>query len=270
MPTDDRHSRGIRTDVEQAAFDAIDAEVEWIARALGARGVHYPALIRRASLERAGYTESFPHLLLSASCLAGSTAWCLSPAVCYHVYEHLAGTTLAEPLTLTARGACFRGEQETAHGIRQIEFEMREIVFLGPQQWVLAQSRAAMDRVGALADRLGLTGDWCPAEDPFFLPAAADVDAGAERWSGKALMQQILGVKEEYRFDEPDARSGQGLALASVNRHGSFFSERFDIRTADDVLVHSACVAIGLDRWCAGITRAADRRASHVAKAAAS
>jgi hypothetical protein len=81
---------------------------------------------------------------------------------------------------------------------------------------------------------LGLHGTWEPAEDPFFLPAAA----------GKALMQRLLGVKEEYRSED--------VALASINRHGTFFGERFSIRT-DHGPVHTACLAVGLDRWSAHI-----------------
>jgi hypothetical protein len=249
MKADSTWSRAIRTDVEQTTFDAIDAEVEWIARGLGARGMHYPALIRHGSLERAGYMESFPHLLLSTTRLNESTPWCLSPAVCYHVYEQFAGTTLTEPLTLTARGVCFRCENETAFGIRQVEFEMREIVFLGSAEWVDTQSRVAVKRVTALADRIGLQGQWHPAEDPFFLPAAA----------GKALMQRLLGVKEEYRAGGPD-----GLALASVNRHGTFFGERFAIHNlVNGEPVHTACVAIGLDRWSARLAQTVERRSAH-------
>ena len=248
-------AREARTDLAQTTFDAIDREVEWIARGLGARRMHYGALIGRASLERAGYTESFPHLLLSASSLGGTTPWCLSPAVCYHVYEQLAGTKQSEPQTVTARGICFRGEEETAPGIRQTEFEMREIVFLGPAEWVQAQSKAAVTRVTALASRIGLSGEWQPAEDPFFLPAAA----------GKALMQRLLAVKDEYRCGI------EGLALASVNRHGTFFGERFSIRGQDGEPVHTACVAIGLDRWCARLAApAGEGRSSHDTQASAS
>jgi hypothetical protein len=240
MRTDDRASREARTDVQQTTFDAVDAEIEWIARGLGARGMHYPALISRAALEQAGYTESFPHLLMTATKVDRAAAqWCLSPAVCYHVYEELAGTVMSEPLTLTARGVCFRGERDTAPGVRQVEFEMREIVFIGPAEWVLAQARTAVARVTALAMQLGLDGGWHPAEDPFFLPAAA----------GKALMQRLLGVKDEYRSGGPE-----GLALASVNRHGTFFGDRFAIRHAgSETPVDTACVAIGLDRWCAAL-----------------
>jgi len=236
MVADDASGRLPRGDGEQTAFEAIDVEVEWIARELGSRGVHYPALIARSSLERAGYTESFPHLLLSASREDHTaTPWCLSPAVCYHVYAQLAGTRLSGPLALTARGPCFRGEQHISPGVRQVEFEMREIVFLGERSWVLRQSTAARARVMALARRFGLEGAWHPAEDPFFLPAG----------EGKAAMQRLLGVKEEYRCG--------GLALASVNRHGTFFGDRFAITLADGAAAETACVAVGLDRWCAGL-----------------
>ena len=245
-------SRKTRTELEQAHFDALDGEVEWIARELGARAMHFPLLIRRASLERAGYTESFPHLLMSAVAMAGDTAWCLSPAVCYHAYELLAGRTLAHPQTLTARGTCFRAECETSPGIRQIEFEMRELVCLGPPDWLTAQVTVAVDRLTTLARRFGLHGEWEPAEDPFFLPAAA----------GKALMQRLLGVKDEYR-------SG-GVALASVNRHGTFFGERFSIRCNDGTPIHSACIAVGLDRWSAQVSAVVENgRSPHANEASA-
>ena len=245
-------TRKTRTELEQANFDAIDAEVEWIARELGARGMYFPTLIGRESLERAGYTESFPHLLMSATAMAGCTTWCLSPAVCYHVYEQLAGRTL-QPQTITARGTCFRAEAVTAPGIRQIEFEMREIVCLGPADWVSSQLAVAVKRLTGLARRLGLEGTWEPAEDPFFLPAAA----------GKALMQRMLGVKEEYRCHD--------LALASVNRHGTFFGERFSIRTNDGAPIHTGCVAVGLDRWSAQLSATVNSgRGSHATEASTS
>ena len=249
MTAANKWSREVRTDVQQTAFDAIDAEIEWIAHAVGARGMHYPALISRTTLERAGYMESFPHLLLSTTRLGEEMPWCLSPAVCYHAYEQFAGRVFTDPVTLTARGLCFRGEQETSFGIRQVEFEMREIVFLGASEWVDMQTRIAVDRVTALAKRIGLEGGWHSAADPFFLPSG----------EGKALMQRILGVKEEYRSGGAD-----GLALASVNRHGTFFGERFDIRHgADGEVVHTACVAIGLDRWQACLTSSLKRSDSH-------
>jgi hypothetical protein len=62
--------------------------------------------------------------------------------------------------------------------------------------------------------------------------------------AGKALMQRLLKVKVEYQWPGPG-----GLALASVNRHASFFGERFGITMPDGQPVHTACIAVGLDRW---------------------
>jgi seryl-tRNA synthetase len=200
-------------------------------------------------LEDAEYPKAFPHLLMSATradCddLAQGdasahghsvpTGWCLSPAVCYHAYAQLSGRVLADPVVISARGRCFRAERESAPGVRQVEFEMREIVLVGSPDWLAAAVDTATPAIERAARGMDLSGEWEAAEDPFFLPAA----------SGKALMQRLLKVKVEYQWP----RAG-GLALASINRHGTFFGERFDITTPDKQPIHTACVAVGLDRW---------------------
>jgi hypothetical protein len=228
-----------RTDDELRALNGIDVRVRSIATSFGAHEMQYPALIARGVLEQAEYPQAFAHLLMSASGTAavdeGDTdQWCLSPAVCYHTYAQLAGRVLEAPTVMTARGRCFRAECESVHGVRQIEFEMREIVLLGPAAWVDTSAEAARLAIGTLADDMSLSGEWQPAEDPFFLPVA----------TGKALMQRLLKIKLEYQWP-----GSGGLALASVNRHGPFFGQRFDIATPDGQPVHTACVAVGLDRW---------------------
>ena len=60
-------------------------------------------------------------------------------------------------------------------------------------------------------------------------------------------MQRLLGVKEEYRCHP-------SLALASINRHGTFFGERFYIRAKTAAPIHTACLALGLDRWSAQLS----------------
>lgn len=238
-----------RTRDELDTLDRIDARVRALAVSIGAREMQYPALIARAVLEQAEYPRAFPHLLMSASRMellengdtgqAGSgspimTDWCLSPAVCYHTYAQLARRVLEDPVVITARGRCFRAERESAPGIRQIEFEMREIVLLGAPAWIDTSAEMARLAIETVGREAGLTGEWEVAEDPFFLPVAA----------GKALMQRLLKVKLEYQW--PGAG---GLALASINRHGPFFGRRFDIATPDGEPVHTMCIAVGLDRW---------------------
>jgi hypothetical protein len=239
----------MRTGASAANLDDIDTSLRGIGSSHGACEMRYPSLIARLVLERAEYPQAFPHLLLSASrmdCAAADESasesrplqiasdWCLSPAVCYHTYAQLTGESLASPVTISARGTCYRAERTTAPGVRQIEFAMRELVFIGPAAWVDAEIERASAQLEALALRLGLRGEWRTAEDPFFLPQA----------EGKALMQRLLKVKLEYQSLDHD-----GLALASVNRHGSFFSERFHITNQSGEPVHTACLAAGLDRW---------------------
>ena len=244
-------SAPVRTEDELRTLDGIDARVLSVAASFGAHEVQYPALVARGVLDQAEYPQAFPHLLMSAcrsDCLEHGDAgpWCLSPAVCYHTYAQLAGRVLEAPAVITARGRCFRAERESAPGVRQIEFEMREIVMLGPAAWVDSSAEAARLAIGTIAGGMGLSGEWQAAEDPFFLPVAA----------GKALMQRLLKVKVEYQSPEAG-----GLALASVNRHGPFFGQRFDIATPDGQPVHTACIAVGLDRWAHHAqSSAADRR----------
>ena len=244
----------VRSDSSLARFERIDAAFLAWARDWQAEQVQFPALIDAAVLARAEYPAAFPHLLMSACACAdparplatllgadnlAPTGWQLSPAVCHHAYAGWAGETLAPDSgrVLTARGRCFRREAEFVPGRRQIEFEMREIILCGPPDWIapfLAEARTRIEALGAAA---GLQGAWSAAEDPFFLPAA----------QGKALLQRIKETKTEFLVATP-GHAGP-LAFASINRHGSFFGERFAIRLADGSPAHTACIAFGLDRW---------------------
>jgi hypothetical protein len=232
-----------------ALLERIDAALVDLATELGARQRRYPALIAAEALGRAEYPRAFPHLLMTAASLADpsaapedlltpanitSTPWCLSPAVCLHVYNEYAGRRLEAPLVITARGRCFRHEEQTSPGVRQIEFAMREIVLLGDTEWIEDALPELRSRLEQLARSDGLEGNWAAAEDPFFLPAA----------QGKAYLQRLQETKHEYQMgDDPP------LALVSINRHGTFFSERFALRSVHDEPLHTACVAVGLDRW---------------------
>lgn len=230
-----------------SALETLDAELRSWALDQGSAEESYPVLIDAGKLQSAGYPDAFPHLLMTAAVLRDPaqpiadanlvpTNWCLSPAVCYHTYAGLEGQTLDPGVIITARGHCFRNEEAAAlvPGRRQIEFQMREVVLVGAPAWIEQHLEVLQPAIETLAQARGLNGAWCPANDPFFLPRAR----------GQAQMQRLLGTKIEWCL--PD-----GLAIASINRHGAFFGERFQIRTTDGALAHSACVAFGLDRWAA-------------------
>lgn len=249
-------SAPVRADADIARFERLDTALLAWARDWNAERVQFPALIASRVLAQAEYPAAFPHLLLTAcACVdparpltallsaenLAPTDWLLSPAVCHHAYARWSGRAVPGTggLILTARGRCFRREAEFIPGRRQIEFEMREIILCGPPAWLAPLLAEARGRIEAFAAATGLAGRWDAAEDPFFLPAA----------QGKALLQRIQETKTEFLVT-PAAEAGP-LALASINRHGPFFGQRFAIRLADGSPAHTACIAFGLDRWAA-------------------
>ena len=228
-------------------FERIDGAFLGVARSHGAAEFQFPSLIDRALLERAEYPKAFPHLLMMACACSdpaheppfapGNLApqdWYLSPAVCYHAYAHFQGQVLAEPRVLTARGRCYRREDHFQPGRRQLEFEMREIILIGDPGWLEEKAAQIQRDVDRFTAGQNLPTHWETAEDPFFLPTA----------KGKALMQRLMETKKELICER-----GGKLAIGSINRHGTFFGERFAIGLGDGSPAHTACIALGLDRW---------------------
>jgi hypothetical protein len=254
------HSRLVEQSRRHAALERMDALLREGAISLGAFETAFPVLVPMSTVRTAECDKAFPHLLMAPGRARDPIAGfdpqdqvcmesCLSPAVCHHVFASLEGSEVGEGIVLTARGRCFRNEEPSAlePGRRQIEFQMREVVVVGTPAWVASRAAAWAPAVDRIAATLGLATRWQPASDPFFLPAA----------QGKARLQRLLGTKEELCL--PDS-----LAIASLNRHGSFFGARFRIATADGAPAHSACLAFGLDRWAA--SPAADPRTAHPAR----
>src|SRR5215210_2297597 len=170
-----------------------------------------PSGISFATLERAQYFASFPQWLTAASHLSddpsvleriagsdspGSSARAamqqpdaaLSPAVCYHTYERLAGQSVSSPTLMTAEGVCWRHEGDRLAPLqRGWAFRMREIVCLGTPAQVEDFRQRWMLRAAAFAESLGLTVEIVQATDPFFAPTAR----------GKAALQRIKALKHE-------------------------------------------------------------------------
>jgi seryl-tRNA synthetase len=211
---------------------------EFLAMALddGATECRFPATLGRDTLARAGYFEAFPGGASAVASADGGAAYYLPPAVCYHAYEWLRDASIGETLTLTAAQACFReADRDRGSAARLWEFTMREVVFVGPPEWVAERRRTWEARTAALARRAGLEGTLEPATDMFFGDAAR----------GQRLLQQIKSLKTELRL----TIANEQVAVASFNLHETFFSSRFGFRLAGGGAAHSACAAFGIERW---------------------
>jgi seryl-tRNA synthetase len=237
-----------RLDYEIALLAQLDAPEEWLA----------PPTLHLRTLERAQYFASFPFWLTAVSHLpddeetleqvarAGTPAArsalrasdvALPPALCYHVYERLAGRCITTTRLVTLNGTCWRHEgARLTPLVRQWAFTMREVVCLGTAQDVEEFRQRAMRVAGALATRLDLDAGFLVATDPFFAPTAR----------GKELLQRVKGLKHELALPVGGERS---TAAASFNNHEQFFGEAFGITLESGEPASSGCVAFGLERW---------------------
>jgi hypothetical protein len=218
----------------------------WSARQLSAA-----PFLPIASLQRYGYLESFPHLAtvpvafdpddlartprprVDNDALAlpaiRPVRHALTPASCYHVYEHCRGTDLATSQVFRISGTCFRYEAEFQPLVRQWCFTMCELVCIGAKDDVDTFIEQARARASALLQALDLACEWKPATDAFFEPAR----------NPKLLMQRMAPNKWEAIVD--------GVALASINQHREHFAAANAI-TAGGAAAQSACLAFGIER----------------------
>lgn len=164
---------------------------------------------------------------------------CLSPAVCYHVYHMNQDRTLpASGVTYGICGKCFRYESSNMASLRRLwDFTMREVVFLGGRDDVLAHRERSIEMMSRFLDEHRLAGEIRTASDPFFI--APDAVA-------KTYFQLSSETKYEISLMLPDDAR---LAVGSHNYHTDFFGRAFNVEVEGAGPMHSVCVAFGLERW---------------------
>lgn len=239
----------------------------------GAAEHTYPTLIPTEILRRCEYFSSFPHLVSLVSHFVGdydqlerirranvgsddlvvpdpeaiaAPAACVTPATCYHCYQALEGRAVRAPgQAFTAVGRCARWESSNMTGLDRLwEFTMREIVFVGAEDWVRARREDAITAVSELLVAWDLECSIESANDPFFAPMYAT----------KSFWQAQSDLKYEMRLTvEPDGDRARTISAGSFNLHEGFFGKTFDISLDDGAPVFTGCTAFGLERWVLAI-----------------
>lgn len=161
----------------------------------------------------------------------------LTPAACYHLYDHFQGQTFDGVRYLTTRNTCFRRETHYIPLERQWSFSMREIVCMGTAEETRAFLEEGTAAVNEIVGRFELPVRWEQASDPFFRPSK----------NPQYLMQQVDPTKHELLFDDR-------LAIASTNLHHDHFGRAFKIQRHGEP-VRTACIAFGIDRWVAAFVQ---------------
>jgi seryl-tRNA synthetase len=219
--------------------------------------LHIPPVIARATIEHAGYVNTFPQLLGTVHSFAGTPReWArlapladgsgdwhvqqqisdlvLLPAACYPVYDTLTGQDLlAAPARFHVDATCFRQEASAEPG-RLRSFRMTELVTAGSPEHCQAWRAGWVDRIPRWLTALGLDNSVEVADDPFFGP-------GRTLYAAAQRLQEL-----KLEFTAPVA-PGVVQAIASANLHKDHFGEAYGFRAGDEV-GHTSCMAFGLER----------------------
>ena len=225
----------------------------------------FPALISAEKLGRVNYFRAFPHSLTFATHLredldvindfsehaahepnglnTAPTSFSriqtlLSPAVCYHLYFALADKSLtAGKLVATAAGHCFRYESNNLNSLERLwDFTMREIIFVGPADFVLENRKRAQKLLADWLGRIGMAYKVESANDPFFVG----------EFRKQAAFQNAFQLKYEIRALLPF--KDDTLAIGSYNYHQDFFGRHLNIILPNGKPAHTGCAAFGLER----------------------
>ena len=231
----------------------------------GAEVIRFPPIVNRAHFERSGFLSSFPHLAGTIHSFAGGERahrellqavedgadWSrgfsaatvvLTPAACYPVYPLLAGALPPGGRLVDVMSYCFRHEPSEDAGRMQM-FRMHEHVRAAEAETVIAWREAWLDRVGWLAETLGLDTQVEVASDPFF------------GRGGPLLAESQRDRRLKLEVVAPIASDEHPAAIISLNYHQDHFGALFGITTADAAVAHTSCVGFGLERLTLALYR---------------
>ena len=246
-------------------MDFFESRFLMLADHFDAKPYRFPTLISAKYLDRVDYFNAFPHSLTFATHLredmdvinhfaktasyeeGGLNApvesfskfqMLNSPAVCYHLYFSLADHPLPDgKLIATAVGHCFRYESTNLTSMERLwNFTMREIIFVGPKDFVLENREKSRQFMQKIFEEIGLVYHVETANDPFFVG----------EFRKQAAFQTAFQLKYEIRARLPFKSST--LAVGSYNYHQDFFGRHLDITLPDGKPIHTGCTAFGLER----------------------
>jgi seryl-tRNA synthetase len=248
-----------RTDLYEGVIDRLSSLISRH-REPGMEILRFPPVMSRHQLEKSGYLKSFPNLLGCVCALHGTEAeiraaadrherggdWTaslapadlvLSPAACYPVYPLAArrGAIPRAGLFFDVASDCFRREPSRILDRLQ-SFRMREYVCIGLPDQITGFRERWMERAQRVADQLGLAYRIAPASDPFF------------GRTGQVMAVSQLQQSLKFEFLVPLRSAEQPTACMSFNYHRDHFGTVWEMRTEFGDVVHTACVAFGMDR----------------------
>lgn len=196
----------------------------------------YPPVAHVDLNDISGYAENFPQFagfVASARGQSGTPINSLPGAGCHPLLSSLADKAVRGGIYGTV-SYVYRNEVSPTV-VRMKSFRQAEVVYVGPAAGLdqqLAHWRVAGPRLWA---SIGIGTYTARASDPF----TGRLGQLRREW------QAAGGAKTEECLE---AGPWAGLALSSVNNHGSIFTDRFRITDESSQPVVSGCIGFGLER----------------------
>lgn len=161
----------------------------------------------------------------------------LQCAVCDICYYNMRGAREHENTVYTTVNKVFRNESSATGSLdRLTNFTVRDVMFVGDEQFVLMYRQKMLEEAQDLLARLNLDSKIETADDPFF----SNDSVVKNLFQNASELKHELLVKLNY--------SNSYMAVGSVNLHLDFFGQAFDIQGAEEKPVYSGCFGIGFER----------------------
>jgi seryl-tRNA synthetase len=169
--------------------------------------------------------------------LMADAAYGLQPAVCDCCYYGLEGRRQHADSFYTTCNKVFRNERSATNRLdRLTNFTVRDIMFVGSEEFVLEARQGLIERLSRFIEALHLNAKIETANDPFF----------ANESAMKSVFQNAHRLKYELLAHIPHLE--REIAVGSINLHTDFFGKAFDIHLADGRNAHSGCIGVGMER----------------------
>jgi hypothetical protein len=204
-----------------------------------------PSLIQGKTLKELGYFGNFQgHLTCAAPhChklenvdLGVDDSFYLTPAVCLPLYPGIKPFTEVPNISFAMLGTAYRYENGNWDPMRAWEFLVREIVFIGSEQYVTDCLGHIENEIERFCEKNGIKIQIENSDDYF--------TAQDRKTMILKKLQRNLGTKREAIWEDA---SGKKTSLASFNFHKSHFSKTFGWDNNGEIV--SGCVGFGLERW---------------------
>lgn len=161
----------------------------------------------------------------------------LQPAVCDCSYYTLEGSRAHRDTYYTTYNKVFRNEKSATNRLdRLTNFSVRDIMFVGGDEFVLEAREKLIEVLSAFLVSLQINAKIETANDPFF----------ANESAMKSVFQNAHKLKYELLARIPHL--DKDIAVGSINLHTDFFGKAFDIQMHDGRTASSGCIGVGMER----------------------